>query len=119
MKSSTLVYGATEKDPYTFREEDHRSTSPRTRVERSLVEAEGLVRDFAEDNPSTLVTVLRFANVLGTDIVTSITKNLSRQVCPSIIGYDPLLQFVEEDDVVRAARVRHPRADPGPLQRGR
>ena len=29
---------------------------PRTRVERSLVEAEALVRDFAEDNPATLVT---------------------------------------------------------------
>ena len=66
------------------------------------MEVEGLVRDFAEDNPSTLVTVLRFANVLGTDIVTSISKNLSRPLCPSILGYDPLLQFVEEDDVVRA-----------------
>jgi UDP-glucose 4-epimerase len=102
VKSSTLVYGTTEKDPYTFREEDHRMTSPRTRVERSLIEAESLVRDFAQDNPSTLVTVLRFANVLGTDIVTSISKNLSRPICPSILGFDPLLQFVEEDDVVRS-----------------
>ena len=66
------------------------------------MDVEGLVRDFAKDNPSTLVTVLRFANVLGTDIVTSISKNLSRPLCPAILGYDPLLQFVEEDDVVRA-----------------
>ena len=48
-----------------------------------------------------MVTVLRFANVLGTDIVTPISTNLSRPLCPSIFGYDPLLQFVEEDDVVR------------------
>jgi len=102
VKSSTLVYGSSEKDPNTFTEDAPRSSPPRTRVERSLVEAESLVRDFAEDNPATLVTVLRFANVLGTDIRTSISKNLSRPLCPSIMGYDPLVQFVEEDDVVRA-----------------
>jgi UDP-glucose 4-epimerase len=48
-----------------------------------------------------VVTVLRFANVLGTDIVTPISANLSRSLCPSVAGYDPLVQFVEEDDVVR------------------
>jgi len=102
VKSSTLVYGSSEKDPNTFKEDTPRSRTPRTRVERSLVEAEALVQDFSQDNPSTVVTVLRFANVLGTDIVTSISKNLSRPICPSIFGFDPLLQFVEEDDVVRA-----------------
>jgi UDP-glucose 4-epimerase len=102
VKSSTLVYGSSEKDPSTFSEETPRSSPPSTRVERSLLEAESLVRDFAEDNPSTMVTVLRFANVLGSDIVTSISKNLSRPLCPSILGFDPLVQFVEEDDVVRA-----------------
>jgi UDP-glucose 4-epimerase len=101
-KSSTLVYGATEKDPNTFSEDTPRSFPPSTQVERALVEAEGLVRDFAEENPDVVVSTLRFANVLGTDIVTSISKNLSRPLCPSLFGFDPLVQFVEEDDVVRA-----------------
>ena len=60
------------------------------------------MRDFSEDNPATKVTVLRFANVLGTHLTTPISRNLARPVCPSIFGFDPLLQFVEEDDVVRA-----------------
>jgi UDP-glucose 4-epimerase len=102
VKSSTLVYGSSEKDPNTFTEDMTRSAPARTRVERSLVEAEGLVHDFAVDNPATVVSLLRFANVLGTDIVTPISKNLSRRLCPSIFGFDPLVQFVEEDDVVRA-----------------
>jgi UDP-glucose 4-epimerase len=67
-----------------------------------LVEAEALVRDFSEDNPGTKVTVLRFANVLGAHLTTPISRNLSRPLCPAIFGFDPLLQFVEEDDVVRA-----------------
>jgi UDP-glucose 4-epimerase len=101
VKSSTLVYGCSPTDPMWFREEMNRTSPARTRVERSLIDVEGIVRDFAEDNPSTVVSLLRFANVLGTDIVTPISNNLSRSLCPSIAGYDPLLQFLEEDDVVR------------------
>jgi len=101
VKSSTLVYGSAATDPAWFREEVPRTSPARTRVERSLLEVEGFVRDFAEDNPATVVSVLRFANVLGTDIVTPISTNLSRPLCPAVAGYDPLLQFVEEDDVTR------------------
>ena len=46
--------------------------------------------------------MLRFANVLGTDIVTPISHDLRRRILPCIFGFDPLVQFVEEDDVVRA-----------------
>jgi UDP-glucose 4-epimerase len=102
VKSSTLVYGSSAADPTTFHEDTPRSSPARNSVERALIEAEGLVRDFSEDNPSTLVTVLRFANVLGTHLTTPISRNLSRPVCPSIFGFDPMLQFVEQDDVVRA-----------------
>jgi UDP-glucose 4-epimerase len=102
VKSSTLVYGSSARDPSTFSEDMARGGPARHAVERSLIEAEGLVRDFSEDNPSTRVTVLRFANVLGPHLTTPISRNLSRPVCPSIFGFDPLLQFVEEDDVMRA-----------------
>ena len=102
VKSSTLVYGSAASDPYTFHEDTPRTSPVGNAVERALVEAEGLVRDFSEDNPATRVTVLRFANVLGTHLTTPISRNLSRPVCPAIFGFDPLLQFVEEDDVVRA-----------------
>jgi UDP-glucose 4-epimerase len=102
VKSSALVYGSSFQDPVWFREETPRTRSPRTRVERSLVEVEDYLRDFADDNPHVNVTLLRFANVLGTDIVTPLTKALDLPAVPAILGYDPLLQFVEEDDVVRS-----------------
>ncbi len=102
VKSSSLVYGSTERDPATFTETTPRSKPPRTRVERALVEVEELVRDFSDENPSILVSVLRFANVLGGRLVTPISKNLARPLCPSVLGFDPLVQFVHEDDVVRA-----------------
>jgi UDP-glucose 4-epimerase len=109
MKSSTLVYGATFEDPVWFREDMTRTKPPRTRVERSLVEVESYLRDFAEDNPHVVVSLLRFSNVLGTDIVTPISKALDLPLVPAILGFDPRLQFVEEDDVIRSLLfvVRH------------
>jgi UDP-glucose 4-epimerase len=102
VKSSTLVYGSTFADPVWFTEDSRRSALPRHRVERSLIEVEGYVRDYASDNPGVAVSLLRFSNVLGEDIDTPITRALGLPVVPSIFGFDPRLQFVHEDDVVRA-----------------
>jgi UDP-glucose 4-epimerase len=102
VKSSALVYGAAQRDPTWFAENTPRSARARTRVERSLLEAEGYLRDFAEDNPAIRVAVLRFANVLGAGITTPLGQALSLPLVPQILGFDPLLQLVEQDDVVRA-----------------
>jgi UDP-glucose 4-epimerase len=102
VKSSTLIYGCSHRDPTWFREEMRRVSSPKTRVERSMLEVEEYLRNFAEDNPHVAVALLRFANVLGTDIITPISKALSKPVTPCILGFDPQLQFVEEDDVIRS-----------------
>lgn len=102
VKSSTLVYGSSHRDPVWFREETPRSFPPRHRVERSLDEVESYVRDYDLDNPGVTVSMLRFSNVLGSDIDTSLTRVLQRPLAPSVFGFDPRLQFVHEDDVVRS-----------------
>jgi UDP-glucose 4-epimerase len=102
VKSSTLVYGSDAADPYFFREETHRSKPATTRVERSLLEVADLVRDFAVDNPDVTVTDLRFANVLGSDLSTVFSRMLRMPAVPEVLGYDPRLQFVHEDDVTAA-----------------
>jgi UDP-glucose 4-epimerase len=113
VKSSTHIYGSAETDPAFFREDDRRKSPVRTRLERSLIEVEALVRDFTEDNPHLVVSVLRFAHVLGTDIITPISYDLRRRLLPCIAGFDPLVQFVEEDDVVRALEYVTGRQLPG------
>ena len=102
VKSSTLVYGSSSRSPTWHDEDTPRASPARTRIERSLLEAESYLNDFAVDNPHVLVTLLRFANVVGSDIVTPITKALGLPLVPCIFGFDPLTQFVEEDDVIRA-----------------
>lgn len=102
VKSSSYVYGSSPEDPVWFSEETPRVHAPRTLVERNLEQVEAYVRDFAEDNPHVNVSLLRFSNVLGPDIVTAISRALALPVVPSVFGFDPRIQFVHEDDVVRA-----------------
>ena len=102
LKSSTLVYGSSPRDPYFFAEDAHRSRPARTRVERSLLEAEGYVSDFADDHPDVVVTRLRFSNVLGPDLDTPLSKALRLPVAPEIFGFNPRLQFTHQDDVLGA-----------------
>lgn len=102
VKSSALVYGASRRDPTWFGEESRRSRPARTGIERSLLEVEDYLRVFAEEYRAIKVAVLRCANVLGNDLVTLFSRALSMHLTPTIIGFDPQLQFVEQDDVVRA-----------------
>ena len=111
MKSSTLVYGAHPKDPVWFSEESRREAPPRAMVERSLLEVESYVRDFAVDNPHVAVAMLRFSNVLGPDITTPLAKALELPLVPSVFGFDPRFQFVHEldgrHDCIAAKLVRY------------
>jgi UDP-glucose 4-epimerase len=102
VKSSTLVYGCSSQDPTWFREDTRRNSAPTTRVEQSLLEVESYLRSFAEEYPGIQVAVLRCANVLGDDIVTALSRALSLPLAPTIAGFDPQLQFVEQEDVIRA-----------------
>ena len=102
VKSSTLVYGSAPEDPVWFAEETPRSRPPSTRVEKSLLEVEGYLRDFAVDNPHVVVTLLRFSNVLGPHITTALSRALEMPAVPHILGFDPRFQFVEEGDVIKS-----------------
>ena len=102
VKSAALVYGCSPQDPYWFRETDRRVGSPHTRVERSLLEVESYVRDFARDNPHVSLSLLRFCNVIGPDISTPLISALQLPFVPKVAGFDPRFQLVHEDDVVSA-----------------
>jgi UDP-glucose 4-epimerase len=102
VKSSTVVYGSSHRDPNWFDEDTPRASRARDLVERSLLEVEGYVRDYAADRPDVSVALLRFSNVLGADIRTPIARLLELPVVPQLAGFDPRLQFVHEDDVVRS-----------------
>ena len=102
VKSSTAAYGCAPEDPTWFTESSPPSRPLRRPVEQSIEAVEQYVRDFATDNPHVDVSILRFANVLGDDIVTPLSRALEMPLVPSVFGFDPRVQFVHKDDVIRS-----------------
>jgi UDP-glucose 4-epimerase len=109
-KSSAHWYGCEQDDPAFFTEGMTRRHPPRTSLERDIIEAESAVREFRERNPDVTVTRLRFANGLGPDLKTSWSRLFGLPAVPAVLGFDPRLQFIHEDDIVGCLEhaVRHP-----------
>src|SRR6266571_9332031 len=112
MKSSTAVYGASPRDPALFTEDMGARDMPRHGFAKDSVEVEQYARDFGRRRRDVDVTILRFANFMGSQIETTLTRFFSLPVVPSPIGYDPRLQFIHEEDaeevLYQATREDHP-----------
>ena len=98
VKSSTAVYGSSPQDPVMFTEDLEPNSMARTGYGKDSVEVEGYVRGFARRRPDVTVTTLRFANFLGPRVRTSLTSYFSLPMVPTVLGFDPRLQFLHERD---------------------
>jgi UDP-glucose 4-epimerase len=102
LTSTTAVYGANADNP-AFLSEEHplkgvkgsRWVGDRVAVEKELAR-------LARDCPDIITTSLRFCMTVGPTIRNFYTKLLTPQVVPTVMGYDPLMQFLHEDDAVAA-----------------
>ncbi|AUG77962.1 NAD-dependent dehydratase [Kitasatospora sp. MMS16-BH015] len=105
VKSTTGVYGSAPRDPAVFGERMQPKNLPRGGFAKDATEAEGYVRGFARRRPDCAVTVLRFANILGPAGDTPLAEYFALPVLPTVLGHDPRLQFVHEDDVIEVLRL--------------
>ena len=104
VKSTTAVYGAGPHDPAVFTEDMTAQAMPRRGYGKDAVEVESYVRDFARRRPDVAVTVLRFANFVGPQVDTTLTRYFALPVVPTLFGHDPRLQVVHEADAVEVLR---------------
>jgi UDP-glucose 4-epimerase len=102
VKSSTAVYGSEPDDPSFWTEEMSRRGPARDGFSRDLDEAETYVRDYEVRHPQVAVTLLRFGNVLGEVHDSPFARLFDLPVVPTVFGFDPRLQFLDEDDAVSA-----------------
>ena len=100
VKSSTTVYGASSADPAMFTEDMEPRRAPRAGYAKDVAEVEGYVRGFARRRPDVRVTTIRGANVIGPHVVSPLTSYLRLPVVPTVLGFDPRLQFLHERDLV-------------------
>jgi UDP-glucose 4-epimerase len=100
VKSTTTVYGASSRDPAMFTEDMEPRRAPRSGYAKDVMEVEGYVRGFARRRPDVRVTLLRAANVIGPHVTSPITSYFRLPVIPTVLGFDPRLQFLHEDDLI-------------------
>jgi UDP-glucose 4-epimerase len=97
-----MVYGPYPDNPAYLEEHHPLRGHPHAHQVQNRVEVEGLAADFARRRPSADVTVLRPCWIMGPTFWDPVVRYFARPVVPTILGYDPLLQFVHEEDVLHA-----------------
>lgn len=102
VKSSTAVYGSSPGDPAAFGEDEVPDALPRDGWSRDAVEVERYAEGLAARRPDIGVVTLRFANFLGAEVDSVFARFFSLPVVPSVLGFDPRLQFIHERDAVDA-----------------
>jgi UDP-glucose 4-epimerase len=104
VRSSAAVYGSSPMDPAVFTEEDEPVEAPTSGYAKDAVEVEGYVRGLRRRRSDLTVSVLRFANFLGPGVDSPFTRYLRMPVVPTVLGFDPRLQFLHEDDGTEVLR---------------
>jgi UDP-glucose 4-epimerase len=99
VKSSVHYYGFDPGAPAFLSEATTRSRPPRGQLERQLVAVETAAEDVARRDRECTVTVLRFADELGTGEGAH-QFVLRLPFVPSMLGFDPRWQLIHEHDVV-------------------
>jgi len=110
--SSTMLYGPWPDNPNFLSESHPLRGHPDAHSVRNRVEGEDLLARWGERRSDAEVTVLRSAWVMGPEYEDHVVRHFASPVVPTLLGYDPLLQFVHEEDLldalVRAVMERHP-----------
>jgi UDP-glucose 4-epimerase len=113
--SSAQVYGAYPDNPNFLTEDHPLRAHPEAHAVRDRAEMEGLLALFAARHPNMVVTSLRPCWVIGPDYESAVTRHLERGRVTTLLGYDPLLQLLHEDDLLRAVELTFERDAPGPI----
>ncbi|PSK99607.1 UDP-glucose 4-epimerase [Murinocardiopsis flavida] len=104
VRSTAAVYGSSSRDPALHTEESEAREAPRSGYAKDAVEVERHTSGLARRRPDLSVAVLRFASFMGPVVDTPLTRYFGLKIVPTVLGYDPRMQFIHEDDGVEVIR---------------
>jgi UDP-glucose 4-epimerase len=111
--SSTMLYGPRPDNPNFLSEEHPLRGHPDAHSVQNRVQVEALLADWARRHESTEVTVLRSCWVFGPSYEDPVVRYFALPVVPKVMGYDPLLQLVHEEDYLHAFECAVLQSHPG------
>lgn len=105
MCTTTDVYGAFPLNPNYLTEDMPTKGHTQSRFLADKVDAEKQALRYQKKHPKRIVSILRPCTILGPTIHSYKTRYLKRPVITTMLGFDPLMQFVHEQDVIDALQV--------------
>src|SRR5712671_1362193 len=99
--SSANVYGPRPDNPQFLTEDAPLLGGASFSEIRDLVEIDMLAQSFFWKRPETETVILRVVHILGT-VRNAPSNYLRLPVVPTLLGFDPMMQVIHEEDTVRA-----------------
>ncbi|MFZ5570425.1 MAG: NAD-dependent epimerase/dehydratase family protein [Thermodesulfobacteriota bacterium] len=100
--SSTLAYGAHPDNPSELSEDAPLRGNPSYPYGYNKAVVDRMMQEFAAAHPEMTVTILRPCTVFGPAVDNYVSRMLFRPFTVGIMGSNPMVQFVHEDDFVEA-----------------
>ncbi len=101
--SSANVYGPRPDNPQFLEEDAPLLAGSNFSEMRDLVEVDMIAQSFFWKRPQTETVLLRPVHILGA-VHNAPSNYLRREVVPTVMGFDPMVQVIHQDDVVEAIR---------------
>ncbi len=102
--SSANAYGPRPQNAQFLDESAPLLASGRFTEMRALVELDMYAQSFFWRHPETELVILRPTNILGT-VQNAPSNYLRLQVVPTLMGFDPMIQVLHQDDLVKAIQL--------------
>ncbi|WP_437594560.1 NAD-dependent epimerase/dehydratase family protein [Sorangium sp. So ce1000] len=103
--SQTILYGAHPTNPNFLTEKHPLRADPDERFFADKMAAERELNAFGAKAKGTTVTILRTAPILGPTVQNYVTRFLARRLVMTMLGFDPLWQFIHEVDAIAAFKL--------------
>ncbi len=100
--SSSYVYGALPENSYYMDEDTALNVSRHYPDIRDLAEVDTLCSTFLWKYPEITTCILRPVNTLGYYVHSAIGAYLRLRYVPTVLGFNPMVQFIHEEDVAEA-----------------
>ena len=114
LASTTDVYGASIKNPNFLQEDVHEPKGfQQGPFLTDKIDAEKQVLNFSKKHPSCTATILRPCTILGPTVNSYKTRFLRNLFVTTILGFDPLVQFLHEEDLMKAFKLALQKNCPG------
>lgn len=102
VQSTFHVYGAVHSNHVNIGEDAPLRASQTFPEIADVVEMDHAATTYLWKHREVETIVLRMANMVGPQLRNFVSRTLRRSRVPRLLGYDPVMQFLHEDDAVRA-----------------